>query len=155
MSQFMISESTDTSGHKIYHFSGPVNEHFEVILPMLEVNLIFDFKGITQMNSTGILRLVKFLNELRSDQTIKFINVPDFVVNVMSLTKGIVSHRFQVDSFFVPFFCNETDKQEYKLFHTKDITKPFIGPYRDSEGHLFEVDTNLERFLNFLQFQKS
>lgn len=155
MTPFMITESSDSSGHKIYSFSGSVNENLEITFPMTDVNLIFDLKEINQMNSSGILRFVKFLNSLRGDQTIRFINVPDFVVNVMSLTKGIVSHRFQIESFYVPFYCAEGDKQEYKLFHSKDLTKSLIVPYRDSEGKLFEVDTNLDRFLNFLNFQKS
>ena len=151
MSQLKIIHAP---GENKYLFSGPIDEHFEMVINESEAHFIFDLKEINQINSVGILKLIKFLQSLSSDKTISFINVPDFVVNVMSLTQGIVSPRFKVESFFIPFYSSEKDVQEYKLFHSKDILKPFVSPYRDADGHLFEVDTNLERYLHFLNFQK-
>ncbi len=154
MSKLIVTDEAIANGQHKFNFAGPINEEFEANLDSHWTHAQFDLSGVDQINSVGILKFVKFLNALRADQSISFVNVPEFMVNVMSVTRGIVSPRFKVESFYIPFYCAEIDRQEFKLFHSKDMDKPFVTPFRDADGKLFEVDTNLLRYLNFLTFQR-
>ena len=154
MSQLKINSEVTSVEHMTFLFEGPIDENFELSIDLSWSQAIFDFHAVDQINSVGILKFIKFLNSLRPEQGISFVNVPSLVVNVMSLTNGIISRRFHVTSFFIPFYSAEIDKQEFKLYESSKLEKPFVGRYRDSEGRLFELDTNLERYLNFLNFQK-
>jgi hypothetical protein len=154
MSHLKIKSEVTSIDHMTFIFEGPIDENLELTIDLSWSQAIFDFNAIDQINSMGILKFIQFLNSLRPEQGISFVNVPSFVVNVMSLTKGIISRRFHVTSFFIPFYSAEIDKQEFKLYESSKLERPFVGSYRDLEGRLFELDTNLERYLNFLNLQK-
>ncbi len=115
--------------------------------------LHISLKEVTAINSGGVLQLIRFLNNLHPSQTVHFEEAPTIVVIQMSLVRGLINSRFQLKSFFVPYFDKEKDEQ-LMLRLTIDEVKDFKIPYKrhPETGSMLEPDVNPERLLNFLNF---
>lgn len=136
--------------------SGVINDNFSIELSELEgLSCIhFDFEDIRIINSSGILKLIRFLQALPPHQTVKYFNVPAAVINQMSLVNGIISSRFTVVTFYVPYTPKDSDDQIMIRLSTEEVRSTGKLPPKKhpSTNALLLPDVNETKFLNFLKF---
>lgn len=138
-----------------YFFEGRIDESFplELAVKMNQPLLHLSLEKISYINSSGVLQLIKFLQSLEKSQHVYFEDVSAIVVSQMSLVRGILSPRFQLKSFFVPYLDKETDEQVTLKLTIEDVAGKRLPLKRHPErGTMLEPDVNPERFLNFMNF---
>lgn len=138
-----------------YSFEGRIDETFPVELApqMNQALLHFCLEKISYINSSGVLQLIKFLQGLEKSQHVYFEEVPAIVVSQMSLVRGILSPRFQLKSFYVPYLEKDTDEQINLKLTIDDVADKKLPLKRHPErGTMLEPDVNPDRFLNFMNF---
>jgi len=87
--------------------------------------LIFNFKGLTAINSCGVRNWVNFLKEIQKTE-ITFEECPPLIVRQMNMVPSFVGHA-KVSSVYVPYVCDNCDTEKLVLVdHSK-----FVG--RDPE----------------------
>jgi hypothetical protein len=137
----------------LYSFAGRIDETFPVDLnEKISQDLVhFDFKDLSYMNSMGIMKFILFLNSLPKAASIYYENVPAFIVTQMGLVKGIMSQRFKMKSFYVPYVDKESQEQLMILINIEDVLNHSL-PYKKNPetGSMMEPDVQVERFLSFL-----
>ena len=136
-----------------YSFHGRIDETFPIELnEKISQDLVhFNFKDVIYMNSMGIMKFISFLNSLPKAASIYYEHVPSIVVTQMGLVKGIISQKFKMKSFYVPYVDKESQEQLMILINIEDVVNDSL-PYKKNPetGSLMEPDVQVERFLNFL-----
>ena len=88
-------------------------------IDMSSINEIFiDFNAVTFINSTGINKWVAWMNELESsyrEAQISFCNCPKIIVDQLNAVKGFLPLNARVESFWLPFYCEDSDRREFML----------------------------------------
>ncbi len=119
--------------------------------------LVFDFGGVTLINSTGLQRWVNFLSSIPPGLAVTFVRCPVRVINQINMFPGFTAGRsVGVDSFYAPYFCATCDKSSDVLLDTKkqfpDRTKLTAPPAKcdKCQGSL-EFDGIEKKFFVFLK----
>jgi hypothetical protein len=136
-----------------YSLTGRIDETFpvEIGTETLQDLIHLDFNGITYMNSIGILKFITFLTSLPRTTCIYYECVPTIVVSQMGIVKGIVTQRFKIKSFYVPYIDKEIQEQIMVLVNIDEVVNNNL-PYKKhpQNGSLLEPDVQVDRFLKFL-----
>ncbi len=137
-----------------YHFDGTIDDSFDAGMSSLFTHdmLVFDFEKLNMINSIGILRFINFLNKLNPSQNIIYENVPATIVNQMSLVSGLISARFKIKSFYVPYVAKDSDEQIMVKLNVEEVLGSRFPPKSHPVTNaLIQHDVNEEKFLNFLK----
>jgi hypothetical protein len=104
-------EATSSTGRKVVMLRGVIDEDtdFEPI-KKLGSPLVFNFKGVTSINSCGIRTWVNFLKELGKTE-ISYEECPPLIVRQLNMVPSFLGTA-RVLSVFVPYVCDncETEK---------------------------------------------
>jgi len=134
--------------------SGYVNEHAK--FPPIESTtpIRIDLKGVTGLNSVGTRSWLIWVKTSLPDVRISIVNAPTLFVKMFGEVQGTLISKITVDSFFVPFYCEETGERRDILFERGQqfdtqgrLTLPEV---KDSFGHRLDLDV-LPNFFNFLK----
>lgn len=107
-------------------FSGAIDE--DCSLPKVDLKgikeLLFDFSGLTLINSCGIRDWVSWMKTIPATTKTVFTNCPSILVDQVNMINGFIPEGGYVQSFFVPYFCDECDDVVNKLVERgKDYNK--------------------------------
>ncbi len=103
---------------------GDVTEKTE-FAPLLEqineaTNIAFDLGGVRYLNSTGLMRWCKFLEELRSDAVYTFVRVSTAFIIQLGLVQT-ARGRGKVVSFMAPYYCEMCDRETEQILQTSAL----------------------------------
>lgn len=81
-----------------------------------------DWKKVEAMNSCGVRDWIKCLKTFPAGAKITYAHCPPIIVEQMNMVAGFFPKGANVDSLFVPYFCEGCKKQEMVLLTSgKDI----------------------------------
>lgn len=119
MSDLNIKHSTN-SGITELVLEGSLNEsaNFSDITLSSVDEIYIDFNALSFINSTGISQWVKWMTQLESDHPgikLNFYNCPKIIIDQVNAVKGFLPKSGKIESFWLPFYCDESDRREFAL----------------------------------------
>lgn len=123
----------DTSFEPIMNLSGPVT---------------FNFKELKGINSCGIRNWVNYLKAL-GNITIHYEQCPPLVVRQMNMVPSFLGNA-EVDSVFVPYVCDECEKEQMVLASAKEFQGGIkeVFPCDCGDGEM-ELDGHPKQYFAF------
>ncbi len=116
-------------------FKGAIDE--DCTMPTLDFSglkeLMLEFDGLTLINSCGIRDWVAWVKTFPAGLVTKFTNCPSILVDQINMINGFVPNGGVVDSFYIPYFCDDCDKVV-----NKTVTKG-----KDYDGEGFEAEDEM------------
>lgn len=132
----LIFDSRKNGDKLLIKFSGGLDE--DIVLPTLEFGgvstIIFNFHKLTSINSCGIRDWIYWINKLPVDLNIVFRECPRILIDQINMMRGFLPESGKIDSFFVPYYCEECDETTDKLYEMD-------GNNSDAEFEVEEVTT--------------
>ena len=137
--------------------SGYVNEHAKFAPVDSALQIKIDLQGVTGLNSVGTRSWLLWVKNGLPDVPISVINAPTLFVKMFGEVHGTLGPKAQVDSFYVPFYSEETGERKDVVFergkqfdNLGNVTEPVV---KDGAGHQMELDV-LPSFFQFLKAQE-
>lgn len=117
---------------------------------------VFQFEGVSLINSTGLQRWVKFMEAIPASIAVSFEKCPVRVINQINMFPGFLAGRsVSINSFFAPYYCEKCDRSSHILLDAKThFAKPAPGaPLTRCEkcGGDMEFDGIEKKFFLFMQ----
>lgn len=112
-----------SNGKAIIDLKGMMDEDMDLskAAQVNELGFVFNFDGVTGINSCGIRDWIEFLNKLSDADTITYENCPQVIIEQMNMVKGFIPDKASIQSFYAPFFCESCDHEEKVLLRTEEI----------------------------------
>lgn len=114
----------------------------------------FDLSQVKSINSCGIRDWIKWLSAT-PEISVVFHQCPKVIVDQINMVQGFLPERGKVDSFFVPYFSEETEEEKLVLFRTgaeyQDNGQVMAPEIQDSSGNAMEMDIVESKYFKFLQ----
>lgn len=122
--------------------------------------IIFDFGNVTGINSCGIREWIRWISAHKDTSTMYFRNCPKIIVDQINMVDGFLPSNGRVESFFVPYYSEETDEEKHILFsygvEFNDSGIHYPEKILDSKNQPMEIDVIESKYFRFLQkFPKS
>jgi hypothetical protein len=112
--------------------------------------LIFNFKGVTSINSLGIRSWVNLLKEIAHVE-VYFEECPPVIVRQMNMVPSFLSHG-KVLSVYVPYVCDQCDTEALMLVEAAQFSKPEEAfPCESCKKGEMEFDGHPEQYFAFLK----
>ncbi len=113
-------KETDNETINTFIFSGAIDElaEFSSVKPTSD-SIVFDFNGITAVNSMGVRKWVHLIASLK-DKKIKYENCPIVIVEQLSVVRNL-SQNVRVNSFQLPFGCDRCQTELTKTLLLEDF----------------------------------
>jgi len=113
----------EPDGKQLVIFQGDFREHtdFSRLLPLLAGSVAFDLAWVRYLNSAGVRHWVNFLRGLDSVDDYRFMRASVAFVTQAAMVPEVLGHG-QVDSFLVPYACEDCDLEEDRLMQTAALT---------------------------------
>ncbi len=140
----------------IVQLTGSLNEEVNFSQDLLKgaSSLIFDFAEVTSINSCGIREWIRWIMPY-STVSIIYRNCPKIIVDQINMVDGFLPAAGMVESFYVPYYSDETDEEKHILFtYGKEYTENGINyPVNvlDSKNQPMEIDVIESKYFRFLQ----
>ena len=99
-------------------FSTPPQESFS--------RLVVDLKGVTYIKSAGVQAWIRWTKELGAwagESTITFRKLPKIMVEQANNVRSFLPDNYEIESFFLPLFCEECDTLKTVLIMVSDHAK--------------------------------
>ncbi len=110
-------------------------------------------KDIKSINSCGIREWIKWLAQNPMAKTFWY-ECPKVIVDQINLVDGFLPPNSLVESFFVPYFNEESEEEKQMLFtrgkefSDSNLQSPEV---KDSSGNLMEMDVIEAKYFKFLK----
>ena len=134
--------------------SGYVNEHARFPAVDFAAQIQIDLKGVTGLNSIGTRSWLLWVKNGLPEVPISVTHAPTLFVKMFGEVQGTLADRIRVDSFYVPFYSEDSGERIDALFERGknfdekgQLTYPQLI---DSKGVALELDV-LPNFFNFLK----
>ncbi|PWU14840.1 MAG: hypothetical protein C5B49_12600 [Bdellovibrio sp.] len=108
---------------------------------------------IKSINSCGIREWIKWIGATAAAVT--YHECPKIIVDQINMVQGFLPGRATVNSFFVPFYCEESSSEKSYLFRlghefnsNGDLKIPIV---KDDQGHVMEMDVVEAKYFKFLK----
>jgi len=121
LSLWEVVEEPD--GRQLVILQGDFREHtdFARLGARLSGVVEFDLAWVRYLNSTGVRHWVNFLRTLDAVDEYRFVRASVAFVTQASMVPEVLGHG-QVDSFLVPYACEDCDLEEDRLLQTTALT---------------------------------
>lgn len=117
MSEFKYTQRVE-GGKLILALEGAIDE--DVSFPSVDTSthkaVELDLKSIKTINSVGIREWLNWIRPIAESAELILSNCPKALVFQFNMVEGFLPARAKVVSFYVPFFCEECDREENLLF---------------------------------------
>jgi len=151
--QVQIQKSADVMRVKI---AGVIDEDF--IFSQHPINegktLDFDLSEVKGINSCGIREWIKWMETVK-EAKINLQHCPKVIVDQMNMVQGFLPANGQVQSFFVPFYNEDSGEEKMVEFVSgKEFTDQGLvsmPKVQDSAGQDMEVDVIESKYFKFLK----
>lgn len=145
-----------TGDEIILELSGPIYEEFELSKEALSGSqkIIVDFEKVTAINSCGIREWIRSISNHQNCEII-YKNCPKTIVDQINMVAGFLPQNGRVESFFVPYFSEETNEEKSVLFiFGKEFDHDKINlptSIVDSQNNPMELDVFESKYFYFLK----
>lgn len=139
-------------------FSGRIDEdsNFPVV-DYKDVSFInYDFENLTHINSCGIREFVLWGRKIPAKIKVVYSRCPRILIEQINMIDGIMVKNGRIDSFYVPYFCENCDtarlilvEKERDYLDGKLVLSEFIKCSQCSEEA--EIDIIESKYLKFLK----
>jgi len=154
----MVKKMPNTDSKPLtLEIKGAIGEEyvFEKVDPK-NSEIMIDLGHVTSISSTGIKNWLSWVNSELSGKTINLTRCPLVVVDQLNMIEGFLPKNATVDSFFVPYFCEESGAEKRVLFRQGvefDGVKIFPpdNVKCDETGEIMEMDVIEEKYFLFLK----
>lgn len=138
---------------------GKLNEYASA-LDGVEVNphfdLHIDLKDLEAINSLGIRNFQTWIHKVRCEK-LRLFHCPRAFINQMNLVEGFLPAKTEIESFFVPYYSEQTGEAT-KVLYTKYLeykkengkVSLSIPEVRDSQGVKMDLDVFKDQYFRFL-----
>lgn len=156
MSQFNI-EVQDTGAEAVFMFSGQIDEDTTFgDLKLDKPKVIFDFEKVSLINSCGIREWIKWIRSAETTSQLVYRKCPKVIVDQINMVSGFLPENGTVESFYVPYYCEETGNEKMVLFKSgsefngSEVNAP--EDIKDDEtGDEMEMDVIEAKYFKFLK----
>lgn len=140
---------------QIVSFIGHIDEAFMQVATTIpdSESYIFSFKNLISINSSGIREWILYAQKLKSKKVI-LTDCPKVFIDQASMVEGFIPSHFQIQSFYVPYFNEETDAEKLVLVqYGTEFTKEknsIPHEFTDTDGLKYEIDIIPSKYFKFL-----
>ena len=115
-----------------------------------------DLAGIEAINSCGIREWIKWIKTASESAEIVYSNCPKVIVDQINMVAGFLPSNAHVESFYVPYYCDESGSEKMILFkRNKDFNASGVNPPEDvkcdESGEEMEMDVIEAKYFKFLK----
>ena len=161
MSRFEF-QVKDVGGAAQVTMSGSIDEDvdFAKIVPAGANKLMVNLGKIKSINSCGIREWMRWIVSMTGQfREIQFVECPKVIVDQINMVQGFLPANGRVESFYVPFYSEESDEEKMILFvHGKEFSESGsieVPEVRDSESNVMEMDVVEAKYFKFLTRPKA
>src|SRR5690606_18959329 len=80
------------------------DSHFESILKQTFSHYIFDFNGVSLINSCGVREWINLVSKLAQNASITYRHCPQIMIEQMNMVQGFFPPGAKIESFYAPYF---------------------------------------------------
>lgn len=137
--------------------AGTIDEDadFKPIEGLSQPEVVFDFEGVTLLNSCGIREWISYITKLPPQTHITYRKCPQIIIEQINMVHGFFREGSVIESFFAPYYCEKCDKESKLLLLTSTIKNrraPAAScPHCSAED--MEFDAIEEQYFHFLKNQ--
>ena len=151
----------ETRGSNLcYDFVGQIDEDasFAALDPAGNKSIVFNLEGVASVNSCGIREWIKWLKTFPSDAKITYSRCPKLIVDQMNMVAGFFPKGATVESFFVPYYCEECGTENLNSFNNgKEFSGKQVSAPESIKctkcGAAAEIDVIESKYFKFLETQ--
>lgn len=155
MSKFNITIN-QAEKKKTVHIEGVLDEDFIFSkYPLTDADEVeFHLGKLKNINSCGIREWINWMGTIKS-VNIKLVECPKVIVDQINMVQGFISKNTVVESFYVPYFNEESGTEKNVLFSLgKEYSNGEIkypATVTDEAGKPMEVDVIESKYFKFLK----
>ncbi|MEI7973693.1 MAG: hypothetical protein WCH11_04930 [Bdellovibrio sp.] len=122
--------------------------------PLLHPKIEMNFEKITLINSVGVRSWIKWVSDKQGKSKISYTHCPKIIVDQMNMVSAL-SKSGQVESFYVPYFCEASSTsvqflfRRGKEFDEKTLRFPTQVPCPNGDS-MAEIDVIEKTYFKFL-----
>lgn len=137
--------------------AGTIDEDadFKPIEGLSQPEVVFDFEGVTLLNSCGIREWISYIAKLPTKTHVTYRKCPQIIIEQINMVHGFFREGAVIESFYAPYYCEKCDKESKLLLQTatvKNRRAPAAScPHCGAEG--LEFDALEEQYFHFLKHQ--
>jgi len=153
----MFIENLEENGISLFKISGSIDEDssFSELDLSNKDRVIFDLEGVKSINSCGIREWINWL-KTGSKTNFSFRSCPKIIVDQINMVSGFLPEKGEVESFFVPYYCDSSGSEKMVLFsREKEFTENGIhypeNIVCDESGSEMEIDIIESKYFRFLK----
>ena len=145
------------NGGFIVKLIGSIDEdsQFSTVALTGHKKIFLDLDQIKSINSVGIREWIKWTKSADADAQFIFQKCPKVIVDQMNLVSGFLPDNGKVESFFVPYFNEDSGFEKMVLFNEgKEFNNGQVTPpagVKGDGGEELEMDVIEAKYFKFLQ----
>jgi hypothetical protein len=137
----------------IYHFFGYLNEDAKI--PLLDDSQVSDIQlnleKLSRINSVGIRTWFKFTKSIGPQVSVQLSQVPKILILQANTVSGFFPKNSRIQTFEVPFICENCDVSESLYFTPEQTQKGAITPPKCRKCKAdMELDAIADMYFRFL-----
>ena len=118
----MKTELSQGNEGTVIKISGPIDE--DAVFPAASgAKVTLDLQGVTLINSCGIREWMNWLKHLDKNSKIELRHCPKVIVDQINNVDGFLPKGGAVESFLVPYYCENCGILSSKQYLTADVVK--------------------------------
>lgn len=143
-------QMVEKDGETLVVFSGNLDEKCD-LQPLADLSgrVTFDLEGIVRINSVGVTRWVRFVNNLEAVSELVFEKCSLSVVTQLNMVQDFRG-KSRIGSFYAPYICRQSGEEQLVLLKPEDLGATFSAPTVPSDKGDLELDDLPERYFTFL-----
>lgn len=138
--------------------SGAIDEKAQFGDVKLSFKVTINADKVSFINSVGTRAWCLWIQRFREPAEVTLVRCPAILVKSFNSVKGFLTPQCQIQSFYVPFYSDETgERKDVLLVRGTHFNGPKVQlpPVVDSAGKPMEMDVVAERYFTFLKDQKT
>lgn len=114
----------------------------------------FDFAEVKGINSCGIREWIRWISPFPNTPMV-YKNCPKVIVDQINMVDGFLPVNALVESFYVPYYCDESEEEKHVLFiYGKEFSEKgmnYPAEVLDSKNNPMEIDVIENKYFRFLR----
>lgn len=157
MSTFYFERKEENNKVFLFFF-GNIDENASFTGAILDgtKDLVIDLDKVEAINSCGIRDWIQWLKSAPLDAKIEYRNCPKVIVDQMNMIKGFLPANASVESFYVPYYSADSDKEKMILYRrgtdfsdgSVNIQDTYTDPETNDE---YEIDVLPDKYFRFIK----
>jgi hypothetical protein len=158
MGEFNV-QSNNEGGTLVMAFSGQIDEdaNFGGVDFGGASDIVLDLDKVNSINSCGIREWIKWIRTAPGGSKITYRNCPKVIVDQINMVAGFLPENGSVESFYVPYYCEESGSEKMVLFRKgsefqeSGELNPPSEVKCDESGEEMEMDVIEAKYFKFIK----